>query len=124
MMDEGAPIAYQVLDSGVPVYSSDGEQMATVDHVVAAVDQDIFHGLVVHTDGGKRFIAAEHVGSLHEHGVDLRIDALEAQSLPEPEGGASAYQVREPGVKPSRWRHLLDMLEGYGPTHRNWRDEE
>src|SRR5205085_9708736 len=48
-MDEGAPTAYQVLDAGVPVYSSDGEQVGTVDHVVAAPAEDIFHGLVIRT---------------------------------------------------------------------------
>jgi hypothetical protein len=124
VVDEGLPIAYGVLDSGVPVYSSDGEQVATVDHVVAAPAQDIFHGLVVRTGAGTRFIAAEQVGSLHVRGVDLRIDAAAAQGLPEPEGGAPAVRVREPGIKPSRWRHLLEMLEGFAPTHRNWRKED
>ena|SRR5438270_687556 len=123
-MDEGDPIAYGVLESGVPVYSADGEQVATVDHVVAAPAQDIFHGLVVRTEAGGRFIAAEHVASLHERGVDLRLDAAAAHALPEPEGSAPSMHVREPGVKPSRWRHLLEMLEGYSPTHRNWRDED
>ena len=123
-MDEGSPIAYGVLDSGVPVYSSDGEEVATVDHVVAAPAQDIFHGLVVRTRDGNRFIAAEHVGSLHERGVDLRIDAAAAHGLPTPEGGAPAMHVHEPGIKPTRWRHVLEMLEGFSSTHRDWRDED
>ena len=46
-VDEGLPIAYQVLDKGVPVLASDGEQVGTVHHVVAAPQQDIFHGLVI-----------------------------------------------------------------------------
>ena len=36
VMDEGMAIAYEVLDEGVPVYSSDGELLGTVEHVVAA----------------------------------------------------------------------------------------
>jgi len=35
-VDEGAPIAYEVLDAGVPVYDADGQAVGTVDHVVAA----------------------------------------------------------------------------------------
>ena len=69
------PIAYEVLERGVPVYASGGEQVGTVDHVVAAPEEDIFHGLVISTGHGPRFVPADQVASLHEHGVDLRIDA-------------------------------------------------
>src|SRR5256885_1702755 len=72
LVDEGLPIAYEVLDRGVPVYSSDGERVGTVDHVVAAPAQDIFHGLVLRVAGRRCFVAADDVGALHEHGVDLR----------------------------------------------------
>lgn len=123
-MDEGLPIAYEVLDSGVPVYSSDGEQVGTVDHVVAAASLDIFHGIVVRTPSGSRFVAADQVASLHERGVDLAIDAAAASQLPEPHGAAPARRVAEPGVKPSRWKHLVDMLSGAGAHRRDWSDEE
>ena len=123
-MDEGLPIAYQVLEEGVPVYSSDGQQLGSVDHVVAAPDEDIFHGIVMLAGHERRFIAADQVASLHEHGVDLRIDAAEAASLPAPEGGAApAFRVHEPGVKPSRWKSLVDMVTGAG-SHRRELDKE
>src|SRR5579884_2623099 len=123
-MDEGNPISYEVLDKGVPVFSQDGQQVGTVDHVVAAESLDIFHGLVIRTSSGPRFVAADAVASLHERGVDLRIDAEAAAGLPEPHGAAPAEAVREPGVKPSRWRELVDMLSG-APRHgRDWREEE
>ena len=89
-VDEGHPIAYEVLDEGVPVYTSDGEQVGTVDHVISAPAEDIFHGIVLRAEGGRRFVAADEVASLHEHGVDLGIDAAAAAALPEPEGGAVA----------------------------------
>jgi sporulation protein YlmC with PRC-barrel domain len=122
-MDEGLPIAYEVLDKGVPVYSSDGESVGTVDHVVAAPDEDIFHGIVMHTGSGRKFVAADDVASLHEHGVDLRIDAAAVAGLPEPHGAAPARRINEPGVKPSRWRELVDMLTGSRPHSREWTDE-
>lgn len=123
-VDEGLPIAYEVLDQGVPVYASDGEQVGTVDHVISAPAEDIFHGIVLRTEEGQRFAAADQVASLHEHGVDLRIDAAAAASLPEPHGGAPALRVREPGVKPSRWTHILDLVSGKDSRQRDWAEED
>ena len=42
--DEGLPIAYPVLDDGVAVYASDGEQVGTVDRVVSAPRKTSFTG--------------------------------------------------------------------------------
>ena len=111
-VDEGLPIAYGVLEDGIPVYTSDGEMVGTVDHVIAATAQDIFHGVVIRVGSSRRFVAADQIASLHERGVDLRIDAAEAATLPEPDAGAPAWHVSEPGVKPSRWSHLLEKVTG------------
>jgi hypothetical protein len=120
-MDEGAAIAYQVLERGVPIYASGGEQVGTVDHVVAAVNQDIFHGIVMRDGHARRFVPADEVASLHEFGVDLRIDATAAAALAEPHGGAPMFRVNEPGVAPGRWTHFVDRLGG---SHRHdWRDD-
>jgi len=121
-MDEGLPISYEVLEKGVPVYSADGQAVGTVDHVVALEREDIFHGLVIRTDSGWKFVAADEVGSLHERGVDLRMAADAIAGLPEPHGAAPSRRVREPGVKPSRWTELLDMLRGQR-NRRDWTDE-
>jgi hypothetical protein len=123
-VDEGLPIAYEVLEQGVPVYASGGEQVGTVDHVICAPAEDIFHGIVIRAEGGRRFVAADQVASLHEHGVDLRIDAAAAAALPEPHGGAPDLRFREPGVKPSRWTHLLDRLSGKDSRQRDWTEED
>ena len=123
-VDEGIPIAYQVLDEGVPVYAADREQVGTVDHVVSAPEQDIFHGIVMRAGGARRFVAADQVASLHERGVDLRIDATAAAALPEPHGGAPAWRDREPGVKPSRWKHIVDRMSGADSRRRDWTEED
>jgi hypothetical protein len=122
-VDEGLPVAYQVLDEGIPVYAADGTQVGTVDHVIAAPAQDIFHGIVLRVGGIQRFVPADQVASLHERGVDLRIGAAEAARLPEPHGAAPAWRDREPGVKPSRWTHLVDLLTGKDPHRRDWTRE-
>jgi sporulation protein YlmC with PRC-barrel domain len=122
-VDEGLPIAYQVLEKGIPVYTADGDQVGVVDHVVAAPAEDIFHGIVIRTDRGRRFVAADQVASLHERGVDLRIDSSRAAELPAPHGAAPTWRDSEPGVKPTRWRHLLDLVSGKDPRSRDWSEE-
>jgi uncharacterized protein YrrD len=115
-MDEGLPIAYEVLDKGVPVLASDGEQVGVVHHVVAAPEKDIFHGLVISTSGhGRRFVEAADVASLHERGVDLRIDSAAAQSLPEPGGGAPVYD-EDPATQ-TKWSHLVRKYTGRNDWH-------
>jgi hypothetical protein len=106
------------------VYSSDGVQVGSVDHVVAAPDEDIFHGVVIRAADGRRFVPADQVASLHERGVDLALDAAQAAELPEANGHAApAWRVHEPGVKPSRWKSLVDMVTGARPHRRDWDKE-
>lgn len=124
MVDEGLPIAYEVLERGVLAYAADGEQVGTVDHVVAAPELDIFHGIVLKTGIGPKFVAADQVASLHERGVDLKIDASEVRSLPHPQGAAPAFHDHEPGVKPHSWQKFVDKLTGKGPLDRNWSKED
>jgi hypothetical protein len=116
-IDEGLPIAYEVLEKGVPVLASDGAQIGTVHHVVAAPEKDIFHGLVINADGhGRRFVEAADVESLHEHGVDLRIDSAAAQKLPEPGGGAPVFGEDPGEVK--GWHHWVHLMTLRGDWKR------
>lgn len=123
-MDEGLPIAYQVLDEGVLVYASGGEVVGTVGHVVSAPQEDIFHGIVMRSESGTHFVEADMIAALHERGVDLRIDAAEAASLAQPHGGAPAWRDREPGTKPSPWQHLVDLVSGFDSRARGWREDD
>ncbi len=115
-MDEGDPIAYPLLDKGVRVLSSDGSEVGTVDHVVAAPEQDIFHGLVINSPRlGRRFVPAEDVAALHERGVDLRISAADVAELPPP-GGAAPEYAEDPAE--SRWEHWARRLT----LHKDWKE--
>jgi hypothetical protein len=118
-MDEGLPIAYEVLETGVPVYAAGGEQVGSVVHVVAAFQQDIFHGIVLRGERGERFVPADQIASLHERGVDLRLDRGAVDDLPEPEGGVPTWRVDEAGVKPSPWQRFVDLMMGRGPRARS-----
>jgi hypothetical protein len=115
-MDEGLPIAYSLLEDGVPVYALGGEQVGTVHHVVAAPEKDIFHGLVITTpELGKRFVAAEEVQSLHERGADLKLSQDDVAGLPVP-GGAAAVYEEDPSA--TKWEHWARKAMLKGDWHR------
>ena len=106
-----------MLQHGVPVLSSDGERIGDVHHVVCAPEKDIFHGLVISTPHhGQRFVEASDVESLHERGVDLKIDSATAQSLPQPGGGAPVYD-EDPAAQ-TTWSHWVHRLTLRKDWHR------
>lgn len=84
------------LQPGVPVYSSDGEELGVVEHVLAEPEQDIFDGIVLDTSvlpGGHRFVDAPEVGEIHERGVVLSVDRRSAERLPEPSANPAAMSA-------------------------------
>lgn len=72
-VDEGLPIAYQVLDEDVPVYAS---WRAGRDGGPRRLRPSGGHlsGIAIHASAGQRFVPAAQVASRHEHGVDLGLD--------------------------------------------------
>jgi hypothetical protein len=123
-VDEGQPISYLELSHHVPVYASGGTEVGSVHHVVAAPAEDIFHGIVIKVPDGLRFIAADDIASLHDRGVDLRIDTAAVANAPFPHGAAPAFHDREPGVKPSTWREILVQFTWIDRRLQNWRKED
>jgi hypothetical protein len=116
-VDEGAPIAYQLLDAGVAVLASDGERVGTVASVLDAPEKDVFHGLLIEArDGGIRFVEAAAIESIHERGVDLRIDSAAAAQLPGPEHRAPVYD--ETSSQQQSWRHWVRLITGRGDWNR------
>jgi hypothetical protein len=86
-MDLGAPGSYMTLRPGVAVYSSDGQELGQIEHVLAEPDKDIFDGIVIDTSvlpGGNRFADAPEVVEIYARGVVLGVDRLAAEQLPEP----------------------------------------
>jgi uncharacterized protein YrrD len=104
-MDLGKPGSYLSVSSGVPVYSSDGERLGAVTHVMAEADKDIFDGLVFDASplpGGHRFVDAPEVEAIYERGVVLKLDAAGAKQLPEP--GPSELEIK--------LRRAWDLISG------------
>jgi hypothetical protein len=61
-------------------------------------------------------VEAADVESLHEHGVDLRIDTAAAQSLPQPGGGAPVFG-EDPGELKG-WHHWVHKAAMRGDWKR------
>jgi Mrp family chromosome partitioning ATPase len=80
--DDGPQIGYQALPRGVPVVSSEGIQLGTVQRVLDNAREHIFDGIVVRTPDGDRFVDAPEVARITERRVTLTITAHEAGSLP------------------------------------------
>jgi len=115
----GPPISYLTLAKGAPVYSSDGQKLGEVEHVLAEPEKDIFDGFVIDTSalpGGHRFVDAPEVAEIHERGAVLKIDAEAAEQLPEPSANPGVMDVDPDDVPRTRLEEKLsrawDLISG------------
>jgi hypothetical protein len=121
MDDLGEPTSYLVVDKGVPVYSSDDQQVGRVVRVLSEAKVDMFDGIVIDTTagpGGHRFVDAPEVGEIFERGVILKIGADEVARLPKPGPNPGTLQVSAADVagepRPGALRRFWNMLSGKG----------
>lgn len=120
MADLGDPTSYLQIEDGVPVLSSDGEEIGTLEHVLADEGTDIFDGIIVDTrtgPGGWRFADASEVAELHEGAIVLALDAAQCERLPSPSEnppamGADPSDVAEPGGASDKLRRAWDWISG------------
>ena len=87
--DDGLAVHYTALQRGTPVFSSDDEEVGTVDQVLDNYREHIFDGLVIATPSGERkFVDAPEVERTAERAVTLNITAAECAELgPPPSSG-------------------------------------
>jgi len=119
--DLGSPSSYLMLESGLPVYSSDGEKVGEVEHVLADRDSDIFDGIILDTSvlpGGHRFVDAPEVEEVFERGVLLKLDREAAHRLPEPSQNPATMRA-DPTAEPdskleSKLKRAWELLSGKG----------
>jgi hypothetical protein len=112
--DLGAPASYMTLEEGADCYSSDGQHVGKVAHVLADPDLDVFDGIVLDKSvlpGGHRFVDADQVGEIYERGVVLKVDAAGAEALPEPSASPGTIEIGADDVVPDETRDKL---------HRAW----
>ena len=118
-MDLGAPASYLTLGRGLPVYSSDGQRLGEVEHVLAEPDKDIFDGIVFDASplpGGHRFVDAPEVEEVYERGVLLKLDAAAAENLHQPSPNPATMEASPDDVTESelerKLRRAWDLLSG------------
>jgi hypothetical protein len=84
-VDDGHAVHYTALERGVPVISSDGQEVGKVAEVLDNHREHIFDGLVVDTTAGERkFVDAPEVARTAERAVTLTITAAEVDRLEPP----------------------------------------
>jgi hypothetical protein len=108
-VDEGRPESWEALEPGTAVFASDGERLGEVKEVLAVPDDDIFEGIIMRTHHGERFVDWEIIGSIHERGVDLKLDSASAANLPEPKPAPAAMEVGADDVSESRGAYKRDI---------------
>jgi hypothetical protein len=84
----GEPIAYSGLANGVPVVSSSGRQIGTVEHVLQIPEEDLFDGIVVSTSAGLRFVDRDQIDQITTTQVSCALTDDQADALPAPTGTA------------------------------------
>jgi PRC-barrel domain len=120
-METGEPTSYESLEPGTPVYSSDGEQIGTVAHVLAVEEEDVFDGIVIAERDEParhehRFVDADYVDRLYEHAAILKLDAAACRDLPRPTANPAVMRDDPSEGPPSRVHAKLqrawDLLSG------------
>jgi len=91
-MDTETAVPYQAAVPGTPVLTRSGKEIGTLEHVLEVPGSGLFDGIVVATDWGLRFIAADEVELITVRHVRCRLDDTQAAKLPPPEG-AAVYRV-------------------------------
>ncbi len=119
MPDLGDPSSYLTLEKGGAVFSSDGEPLGAIEHVLADPDADIFDGIVLDTSvlpGNHRFVDADQVDEVYERGTVLKLDRAAAESLPEPSENAASMESGPDDTADSelsrKLRRAWDLISG------------
>jgi hypothetical protein len=90
---DGYAISYKLLERGVPISSSDGVEVGTVERVLENEREQIFDGIVMSAGGRELFVDAPEVARIAERRVTLTIDSAVAAELPLHEPGAPEFHA-------------------------------
>ena len=118
----GPRCAYQVLEKGTPVFSSDGESVGKVTHVLDVPSEDVFDGVIIDAAEGRhahRFVDADDVADIHERGLVLKLDMAACAELPEPSDNPGVMKANIDTIaagrsddRHARLRRAWDLISG------------
>jgi hypothetical protein len=81
-MEEGLPVAYTALERGTPVISRSGHTFGTLDRVLGDDNGFIFHGIVVKTGQGSRFVARDTIERMTTTQIHCALTDEQVRELP------------------------------------------
>lgn len=110
--EHGYRIAFEALERGTPVRTSDGDEIGTVKKVMIVHEKHLFDGIVVSTASGDRFVDAPEVDEIFERLVTLKLDSSAAASLPEPGENPAAMKVNPADFSKGGVRGLWNRITG------------
>ena len=101
--DHGDPISYHALRRGTPIFSSDDQELGTVERAIDNPKEHIFDGIVMNAGTRQLWVDAPEVARITERRVTLTIDAEEAAALTDYAPGAPEYRANVGGGRLSRF---------------------
>jgi hypothetical protein len=101
--DHGDPISYHALQRGTPIFSSDDQQLGTVERAIDNPKEHIFDGIVMIAGDRHVWVDAPEVARITERRVTLTIDAEAAAALTDYAPGAPEYSANVRGGRLSRF---------------------
>jgi hypothetical protein len=93
-------VSWKAIEADAEVFSSEGEAVGKVTHVVGDTDADVFTGLAVSVEvlGPDRFIPSERVRAIWPDRVDVALTKAQIESLPEHEETPTVHWRPNAGI--------------------------
>jgi hypothetical protein len=103
--EDAQPVSYEGAPLGVPMLTSTGSQFGTLEKVLELPSEDLFDGVIVSTEHGRRFVDRDQIAEITTEYIRCAIDDAAAAALPEP-SGTPAFEA--------------DAGYGEGSSFREW----
>ena len=74
MSDTAEPVSYEGVPEGVPMLSSTGTQFGTLEKVLEVPSEDLFDGVIVKTQYGRRFVDRDQIAEITTEYIRCDLD--------------------------------------------------
>jgi len=111
--DTPEPVSYEGVPEGVPLLSSTGTQFGTLEKVLEIPSEDLFDGVIVKTQYGRRFVDRDQIAEITTDFIRCDLDDDAAAKLPEPSGD-STYRADTDYAEGGGFRAWVHRTFGHG----------
>jgi hypothetical protein len=117
--DGAEPVSYEGVPLGVPLLSASGKRFGTLVKVLEIPSEDLFDGVIVKTDHGRRFVDRDQIAEITTEYIKCALDDAATDSLPEPSGGTE-FEADASYGEGNSFRAWVHRTFGHG----GWRAEQ